>query len=358
VLTALWILVLSGQKFVLAEERMFAEPFPSAIPGPENVHPGPAETSPKPSVPTRMVSDLKETTPVADEANDSPEQDVLDQEIHLDRFFGNSTIETLRQTAYQLRLRNSFRAVESEKLQYRPSLRANVDLSGISDRLRLFFSEEIEPDPVARSLPEDPGDPGLDRTSQSVRLVNTELRYSLLKSTSSDIFLGAGARIVNPPEPFVRSRFQYTHEFGHVTLARLAETLFVNDTLGTGATTEASLERTLDPKTLLRWANKATVAKKIEGAEFGTELSLLHDLSSKSAVSLTGGIYGNSSLADVVTNYRLIARFRQNLLWSWLFYELDPEVSWPRNGNGDFPARLGITFVLEVVFEKVAAQKP
>jgi hypothetical protein len=344
--------------FAQAGEGSSAELPPPVGPGDENAHAKPPEASPAPPNPTLIGPELKGAIPVTEGAHGSLEEDILEQETRLDSFFGNSTIETLRQTAYQVRLRNSFRSVEGEKPRYRPSLRANVNLSGISDRLRLFFSEEVEPDPLARELPEDAGDPGLDRTAQAVRLVNTELRYNLLQSTSADLFLGAGARIVNPPEPFVRSRFQYTHHFSQATLARFKETLFANNTLGAGATTEASLERTLASKTLLRWGSEATGAQRIKGAEFGSELSLIHDIFPRSAITLSGGIFGNSSLGGVITNYRLVARYRQNFLWSWLFYELDPEVFWPRIGNNEFPTRLAITFVLEVVFQKAAAQNP
>jgi len=79
----------------------------------------------------------------------------------------------------------------------------------------------------------------------------------------------------------------------------------------------------------------------------------LHELSPSSAVSLVGGIYGNTSFEDWVNNYRVYLRYRHNFLRSWLFYELEPQVAWPRDSNGNFPVNYAFTVRLEVVFQGV-----
>jgi hypothetical protein len=173
----------------------------------------------------------------------------------------------------------------------------------------------------------------------------------------TDIFLGAGFRLVIPPEAFVRSRFQHTHHISDITLARVAETLFVNSVAGIGETTEFSLERMLDPKNILRWASSGTITHRSTGLEWGTELSLVRELTSKNAITATAGAYGNSNLDDVINNYRLSVRYRRNFLRSWLFYELTPEVSWPRQADGNFLTNYALTLVLEVVFQGSSADR-
>src|SRR6185369_8956966 len=108
---------------------------------------------------------------------------------------------------------------------------------------------------------------------------------------------------------------------------------------------------------LLRWSNTGTASQEIKGLEWGTDLSLIHELSSLSAITVAGSIFGSTSLDNVISNYRILARYRRNFLRSWLFYELEPEISWPRSGNGAFPARIAVTFLLEVVFRGTAAEK-
>jgi hypothetical protein len=292
-----------------------------------------------------------------DKVHDSFEQDILGQVIRLDNFFGNSKGRDEKKTGYQLRVRNIVRVEQDGTLNFGASLRANVTFSNISDRLRLYVSGNNEPEQLAPRLPEDPGNPALARTAQSAKIVNTELRYGFFQTPSTNIFLGTGFSLVIPPEIFVRSHFQHTHHISDVTLVRFGETLFVNNIVGLGETTEISLERLLYPKTLLRWASTGTVAYGIHGLEWGTELSLLHELSSKSAMVLTGGAYGNTSIDDVISNYRLLAHYRRNFLRSWLFYELAPEISWPRQADGKFPTNYAMTFILEVVFKGSSTER-
>jgi hypothetical protein len=149
----------------------------------------------------------------------------------------------------------------------------------------------------------------------------------------------------------VRSRLQYTYKISDVSQLRCGETLFVKKFEGLGETTEIDLERLLNQKTLLRWANTGTFSYEIKGMEWGTELSLIRELSPRSGITFTGGVYGNTSIHDAVQNYRVLARYRQNFLRSWLFYELEPEISWPRRVDGSFPTNLALTFRIEVVFQ-------
>jgi hypothetical protein len=287
-----------------------------------------------------------------DRTHDRIERDILQQTIRFDDFFGSATPRTQRQTAYELRWRNSIRIEQDGEVRPGTSVRANVVLSKISDRLRLAISGEKEAEPFSPSLPQDPGSPGFDRTLPTASIVNTELRYGLIRSPTVDFFVGAGVRIALPFEIFVRSRYQYTHRIDDVSLLRVAETPFIKNTDWLGETTEISVERILSRKTLLLWANTGTASEEIEGLEWGSELSLIHQLSPKSSVTLTEGIYGNTSESAAVNNYRALARYRRNFLRTWLYYELEPEVSWPSGGH--YNPRFAFTFRIEVVFQGAA----
>jgi hypothetical protein len=297
----------------------------------------------------------------ADITHDFLQRGILQQVIRLDDFFGKPNSQKELHTSYSLRWRNSLRLQQGGAFNLGSTLRANVNLSKISDRLQLSISGEDKPDQFAPSLPEDPGNPGFDRTFRSARIVNTELRYQLLRSEGTDFFLGAGVDVVWPPRAFARARFQRLQKLDDVSLIRFAETLFAKTPYGVGETTELSLERSLTPKTVVRLANSGTVSQEFEALEWGSELSLLHELSSRSALTLIGGVYGNTSLNDWVNNYRILLRYRRNFLRSWLFYELEPQVAWPRGDDGSFSTTYAFTLRFEVVFqgvEKGAAVKP
>jgi hypothetical protein len=255
------------------------------------------------------------------------EDSILDRVIRFDNFFGSAKTGEIRQPDYLLRWRNSLRwEEEGNRFKYRTSVRASFILPRISNRLRLVVLGENEAEPVFNRLPEEPGVPGFDRTLPNTRLVNTELRYGVIRKPFVDLFVGAGVRIKTPFETFVRSRFQYTLRFGDVFLIRFAETPFWKNTDGFGETTEVELARRLSPRTVLLWANAGTFTEESPGLEWGTDLSLLRELSPRSALTVSGGLFGHTRPSALVDTYRILARYRRNFLRPWLFYELEPEV--------------------------------
>jgi hypothetical protein len=325
-----------------ADDGPITEPSPTTLPAAST------EADPTTADPNKTATDISKTV---DETHDKFEQDILDQVIRFDNFFGNVKNESQQKAEYQLRWRNSLRVEQGGQIKPGTALWASFKLSRINERLHLVFFGENEPEPFSSSLPEDPGNPGFDRNSQSMHVVNTELRYSLVQTPTLDIFLGAGVRLIIPPEAFVRGRIQYLYKLSDVSLLRCTETLFVKNFNVFGETAEVDLERTLNPKTLLRWANIGTLSYEIKGMEWGSELSLIRELSPRSGITVTGGVYGNTSINDGVGNYRILARYRRNFLRSWLFYELEPEISWPWRSDGSFPTNLAFTFRLEVLFQ-------
>jgi hypothetical protein len=290
-----------------------------------------------------------------EETHEQLEQGILDQVIRLDDFFGTAQTETRRRTSYEFRWRSGIRVERGKSLKLKPdiTLRASLVLPRTSEKLRLFISGENQIETLSPALPKDPGNPGFDRTAQpAARIVNTEFRYRLIEEPDRNLFIWAGVRIVLPLEPFVRGRFQITHNFSKIFLIRVGETLFVKPKEIIGETTEVSLERLLDEKTIVRLAGTGTLSQGFHGMEWGSELSWIRELSAKSAITFTGGIYGSSTPSTIANNYRLLTRYRQNFLAEWLFYELEPEISWPRDSDGAHSTKYAMTFRLEVLFNK------
>jgi len=343
------LLSLVGAEISAAEDKPTEQPAPIAEPSPAATPPvtAPTDTSPEPKK-SRIEMPVDKTHALL-------QQGILKQVVRFDDFFGNTQTENQRETGYELRLRNALQVGNGGNLQYVPAIRANIALSRINERLRLTVSGEDEPKPATPTLPDDPGSPGFDRTSGNFRLVNTELRYELIKTPSLDLFLGAGVELALSPQVFARSRFRYTCKISDITLVRFGETLFVKTPDGPGTTTEIALEHLLDQKTLLRWDSTGTVISGLQGVEWGSELSLMHNLSPLSAISVLGGTYGNSSFDSVINVCRLLTRYRRNFLRSWLFYEMEPELFWPRRADGSFPTSFAFTFRIDVVFKGIDA---
>lgn len=333
-----------------AEPGPWAEvaPWPGPVPWADTVH-GPGLAPWQESVPPTGY--FKAFGKRMDTTHAMLERNILRQIVRFDNYFGSVKPEVLSQTKYDIRWRNSITFEHGKNLNIGTSFRANFALSRISQRLHLFISGEDEPGLSTQSLPEDPGNPGFDRTTPTAHFANTELRYELIQHPRLNIFLGVGVRIALPFEVFARSRLEYFHNLGEISIMRVAETFFVKNTDVLGETTEFSLERLFGKTTLLRWASAGTASEKIEGVEWGSELSLFRELSPRSAITLTGGVYGNSTLSPIAQNYQILARYRRNFLRTWLFYELEPKVSWPINPDRSRPPVFAVTFRLEVGFQ-------
>jgi hypothetical protein len=283
---------------------------------------------------------------------------MLERVARFDDFFGNVKTEDARPADYSLRWQNSIRSEEGGHFAYRTSARASLRLPKIGKRLRMVIAGENEAEPAAATLPEDPGKPGFDRTLARTRLVNTEVRYEVLRTPSLNLFLGAGVRLAIPAETFARGRIQYTRRLGPGALVRVGETLFWKNTDRLGETTEIDVERQLGPATLLRWANSGTATEDSEGLDWGTDLTLLRELSASHSITLAAGAFGGTRPVAEVQTYRVLSRYRRNFLRSWLFFEAEPEVSWPRHQAGvPFAPVYAFTFRLEVVFQGSAAAK-
>lgn len=358
-LAAYLVLSIAGTGPLLAEEAA-PVPAPAEIPSEATLpqeqapaEPPPAKMPPEEPTPAEKPSAIVE---FMEKTHIRFEDSILDRVVRFDNFFGSAKTGDIRQPDYLLRWRNSLRwEEEGNRFKYRTTVRASFILPKISNRLRLVVLGENEAEPVFARLPEEPGVPGFDRTLPNTRLVNTELRYAVIRKPFVDLFVGAGVRIKSPFETFVRSRFQYTHRFGDAFLIRFAETPFWKNTDGFGETTEVELARRLSPRTVLVWANAGTVTEESPGLEWGTELSLLRELSPRSAITVSGGLFGHTRPSALVDNYRILARYRRNFLRPWLFYELEPEVSWPRDPAGAYTSAYAFTVRLEVVFQGTAA---
>ena len=92
------------------------------------------------------------------------------------------------------------------------------------------------------------------------------------------------------------------------------------------------------------------ITEKSNGWTWGTELSLLHKLSPKSAITFAGGVSGSTRPAWIAQNYRVLARYRRNVYRKWLFLEGEPDIHWPRKEDGSRKPVWGATLRAEILF--------
>jgi hypothetical protein len=289
-----------------------------------------------------------------DRTHSRVERDLFDTIAWFDRFFGDERMVVTERPESYLRWMNDLRWDEEERFSFRSTLRASLRLPRLKKRWKLVVSAETRGDPNAATQ-EDPGNPGLDVGSR-VRTGSTELVYDILRTSRSTLDVGAGVRVKIPPDAFIRTKFQHARPIAFDTLGRFTATAYWDARDGLGESNQVDLERWLAPPTLLRWSNSFEIKEKSNGWMWGTELSLLHKLSPKSAVTFAAGVSGSTRPAWIAQNYRVLSRYRRNVWRKWFFLEGEPSIHWPRQEDGSRKPVWGATLRVEILFTGVGPE--
>jgi hypothetical protein len=242
----------------------------------------------------------------------------------------------------RLKWSNELRVEKGESLRYRSSLRAYLSLPKFEKRIKLVIIQENSEDAVV-PIPIEPGTPAVNTPTKanSLRAVNTELRYYAHDTKTAYAFLAAGSRFVWLPETFVRSRLLWRRTLADNTFISPSVTPFWQDHLGFGVTPQLDFGHPFPRDHIFLWANSATFFRNRTGFLWGSEVSLSRILSPVTAIAVAVGASGATQASAVTdnfnmaaNNYRVSLRYRRSIFRPWLFLELVPETNWRRKEGG------------------------
>ena len=132
----------------------------------------------------------------------------------VDGLFADKARPDTETSDIKLRWTNELRAEEGEDLKYHSSLHVHLKLPRLQKRIRLVIIEETRAEAVT-PVPIEPGTPvaNTPTTANTLRALNTELRYYAHDTKTAYAFLAVGSRFVWLPETFVRSRLLWRHSW-------------------------------------------------------------------------------------------------------------------------------------------------
>lgn len=261
--------------------------------------------------------------------------------VWLDDFFGvpKSDLESAS-TSLRLQFRNRWE--EGDGNDFKVSLRGNIQLPQVSERLSLIFTDEIEEGTDERSSAKEIIDNPKDNT-------DVALQYNVLEHIRSrlDLRLGLSSSL----DPKVSGRYRYRTPFMEKYLAEITEKVYFEGDDGFGSITRFNIDRAIAENRLLRWSNRFQYAEESEGVEWSTNVSLNQRLSEKRAIAYVVGTAGETRPDYLTTNYGMSVIFRQSVFRPWLFVELEPAYQWKRpdtednrSGVAQFTVRLEVRF--------------
>jgi len=250
-------------------------------------------------------------------------------------------------------LRNSARWTEGHRVDHIIEYNLEWKLpqwKKLLKRSKLYFRSRSASDRFT-TQPGQPIQPGVDRETgvrQPIIGVQADL-YTRLRSLVS---IDSGIKVGIHPNAHIRMRYQHAKPFGEVYLFRFTEIAMYQAIERFTNTTQLDLERKFTKFTLLRWGNNVTYTEGTPGVTWNTGVSLLTQLARKSAISYDTSMWGVNHPDWLIQNYRVGIKYRRNFYRTWLFYEFEPEVTWPKDASGHRDSTYAFMATLELQFGK------
>jgi YD repeat-containing protein len=267
-----------------------------------------------------------------------------------DGFFSDERASEETPVGTLFRLRQELLWDETEDWRNRLRLSANLELPGVSRRLRLLVTrdEDLRSGTDADSV--------TDTTEGGTRI---GLRYNLQDRRRSRFDVDASVRAnLGTINPILRARYRQVHELTASTFARLTYTGFWEREDGFGLTSRADWEWYRTPETQLRVTGQGTWSEGSNGLDWRYGVVGYRQLGPRTAIRTEIGAEGQTQPTLATREYFVNVRLRRAFLRPWLFYELQPERAWPLDPKldqrrGDWRFKL----TLEIQFENEPARK-
>jgi hypothetical protein len=288
-----------------------------------------------------------------DQVHDFVQDNTCEPAVWFDTFFVKDHVLLDVRPATLILLRDSVRWTEGHGFNLINNYRFRYRLPQIESylkRAKFYIVSESAVDKFT-AQPGQPVDPGVDAET-GVRKPIIGVRADLYTRLRSLVSIDSGIKVSLHPDAYIRTRFQYTMPLGAVYVVRLSEIAMWQTIEHFTNTVQLDLERKFTTFTFVRWGNNVTFTEGTNGITWNTGISLFTELTPKSAISYDTNIWGVNYPGWAIQNYRIGSLYRRNFYRPWLFFELAPEVTWPKDENGRRNSTYAFMATLEIQFGK------
>ncbi|GAA4899801.1 hypothetical protein [Ferrimonas pelagia] len=236
-----------------------------------------------------------------------------------DGFFGPSDAADSADAWLRLRLQQQL--FERDSNQFKARLSASFHLPQTKRRLKLLV--ESDPDGDLTDL-RDLSDSSANSSTRAA------LRWTPWDYQTWDLSFDAGITLDSGLDPFIRSRARHFYAWDERTVIRLSQEVKGEAQDGWSETTRVVWERLFDDHGY-RFSSRAKFGEQSAGLEWNVSLLRGFKLSDVSGIGVFYTVSGATrDQEDQSEIHRLGLNYRRNFLRSWLFYELEPQLTWPR----------------------------
>jgi hypothetical protein len=131
---------------------------------------------------------------------------------------------------------------------------------------------------------------------------------------------------------------------------KVAQSVFWFHSIGAGETTQLDMEHFLSNMALFRASSNATWLHDKQNFDLRQDASVYHNLGERDALLYQASVIGVSRPQLQVTEYVMLILYRYRLHRNWMFFELSPQLHFPKVDN--FKSNPQLSMRLEVLFNE------
>jgi hypothetical protein len=296
-------------------------------------------------VPGAVESAAEKTGERVEQVHDRVSDFVLGTAEWVDYFLMDQNFEAEENTtSFRLRL-DSF-AEEREGVDFNAKVRFNLQLPGAMQRLNLIISGGQDSG--------DSGDDGFDesgrqeRRDDEDRTIDAALKYYLAQAENYNLSLRGGLRWRdNTAVGFIEPRYR-----GYVDLypwgLRFIQRFRYFTDVGWDSRTQLDLERPLTGDLFFRTSARGDWEEEDRIFDYSLRFLLTQPLDTERMLTYEWNNFFITEPEHDLDELNLRVRFRQRMWWPWLFFEMAPQVKFPR--EYDYDAVVGFLFRIDTYF--------
>jgi hypothetical protein len=267
----------------------------------------------------------------------------------IDRFFGNDrNYQESNKSVVQLDLARATGYGGDRKFVL--SARANLNLPSTEKKLHLLI--ESNPDQNISGEPTTTQNTAINNQVSGPQSYGLALRYEKVKEELKALHVSADAGLKFQGihvDPFMRARSSYSVPLDTWRL-KAAESVYWFNTIGLGETTQVDFEHVLSEPVLFRATSNATWLHDKQNFDLRQDFSVYQTLNERTALLYQASAIGVSNPQVELTEYIAQILYRYRLHREWVFFELNPQLIFPKVNN--FSSSFALTMRLEMLFDE------
>lgn len=269
---------------------------------------------------------------VADQAHDEISKNLFLFSNTIDSFFGSTRADD-QANGSNMRVSQTTTMNKDKELSYSGDVRLNLRFPFMEEKLQMKY------------------DSTKDKNGKSKKKLKK--KASTNNSTESGLnewalYMDTGVKVDFPVQFFARARFRNNYHLTGKWFFLPTQEFFWYHLDGLGQQTNLNIQRILSEKFIFRFYNEFRWTELSDELKFNHGPSLFHTINDKKGLAYNLRVKAEEK--PIITNNEYVANvvYRQLLYKKWFFYELKPQVNFPRSKN--FAPDPSLSLKFEAVF--------